>query len=297
LSRRARARNSGAQEQAEQQGTIVSNHDLDRASDEVDTERPSAARMYDYYLGGSYHFAADRALAEENLRAWPDMPLIARANRDFLRRAVTHLSARGVDQFLDLGAGIPTVGNTHDTALALNPEARVVYVDVDPVAVAHSTVILQDVPNATVVHADLRDPAEILERTEVPAFLDLSRPVGVIMLAVLHFVPPQEDAPGIVAAYREATSAGSYLVISHGTADYLPEQARRAEDVYERASHRLTFRNRAEVGELFAGYELEAPGLVDIIDWRPELSSGEPDPIGGGDVARYSGYVAVGRKA
>ena len=275
----------------------MSNHSLDWAPDEVDTERPSAARMYDYYLGGSCNFAADRALAEENLRAWPDMPQIARANRDFLQRAVTHLSARGVDQFLDLGSGIPTVGNTHDIALALNPEARTVYVDVDPVAVAHSTVILQDVPNAIVVHADLRDPAAILERTEVPAFLDLGRPVGVIMLAVLHFVNPEQDAPGIVAGYREGTGPGSYLVISHGTGDYLPERARRAEGVYERASHRLTFRSRAEVLELTAGYELEEPGLVDIIDWRPELSAGEPDPIGGGDVARYSGYVAVGRRA
>jgi hypothetical protein len=253
--------------------------------------------MYDYYLGGSYNFAADRALAEENLRAWPDLPLIARANRDFLQRAIAHLGARGVDQFLDLGSGIPTVGNTHDIALAANPEARVVYVDVDPVAVAHSTVILQDVPNATVVHADLRDPAAILERTEVPAFLDLGRPVGVIMLAVLHFVAPEQDAPGVVAGYREGTAAGSYLVISHGTGDYLPERARRASDVYERASHRLTFRSRSEVLELTAGYELEEPGLVDLIGWRPELSEGEPDPIGGGDVARYSGYAAVGRRA
>ena len=275
----------------------MSNHHLDWAPDEVDTERPSAARMYDYYLGGSCNFAADRALAEENLRNWPDMPLIARANRDFLHRAVTHLSAQGVDQFLDLGSGIPTVGNTHDVALSLNPEARTVYVDMDAVAVAHSTVILQDVPNAIVVHADLRDPAAILERTEVPAFLDLSRPVGVIMLAVLHFLAPEEDAPGVVAAYRAGTSAGSYVVISHGTGDYLPERARRAEGVYARASHRLTFRSRAEVLELLEGYELEEPGLVDVIGWRPELSSGEPDPIGGGDVARYSGYVAVGRKA
>ena len=277
-------------------GTIVENLRPGWAPEQVDIERPSAARMYDYYLGGSYNFAADRALAEENLRNWPDMPQIARANRDFLQRAVTFLSAQGVDQFLDLGAGIPTGGNTHDIALSLNPEARTVYVDVDPVAVAHSTVILQDVPNAIVVHADLRDPEAILTRSEVPAYLDLSRPVGVIMLAVLHFVTPEEDAPGLVAAYREGTSAGSYLVISHGTADYVPAQkARSAEHVYERASHRLVFRSRAEVRELLGGYELEEPGLVDIIDWRPELSTGDPDPIGGGDVARYSGYVAVGR--
>jgi hypothetical protein len=223
------------------------------------------------------------------------MPQIARANRDFLHRAVTHLSGLGVEQFLDLGAGIPTGGNTHDIALALNPEARTVYVDVDPVAVAHSTVLLQDVPNATVVHADLRDTAAILRRSEVPAFLDLGRPVAVIMLAVLHFLGPQDDAAGVVAAYRDATCAGSCLVVSHGTADYRPAGARKASGVYARASHRLTFRSRAEVAALLDGYGLEPPGLVDLIHWRPELTAGEADPLGG-DVARYSGYAAVGRK-
>jgi hypothetical protein len=261
----------------------------------VDIERPSAARMYDFYLGGSYNFAADRALAKENLENWPDMPHIARANREFLARAVGHLSGLGVDQFIDLGAGIPTGGNTHDIALSLNPEARTVYVDVDPVAVAHSTVLLQDVPNATVVHADLRDAEEILHRSELPSFLDLDRPVAVIMLAVLHFLGPQDDPAGVLAAYRDATCAGSRLVISHGTADYRPTGARKASEVYARASHRLTFRSREEVAALFAGYELESPGLVDIIHWRPELGAGGPDPLGG-DVARYSGYVAVGRK-
>ena len=262
----------------------------------MDIERPSAARMYDFYLGGSCHFAADRALAEEVVRTWPDMPAIARANRDFLQRAVRYLSGQGIDQFLDLGSGIPTVGNTHDIALSLNPEARIAYVDVDPVAVAHSTVILQDVPNATIVHADLRDAEAILHRSEVPSFLDLSRPVGVIMLAVLHFLSDEDDAAGVVAAYREASRAGSYLVVSHGTLDYLPAKARDVEGVYERASHRLNFRSRAEVLGLMDGYELEPPGLVDIIHWRPELSEDEPDPIGNGDVARYSGYAAVGRK-
>ena len=163
-------------------------------------------------------------------------------------------------------------------------------------AFPHSTVMLQDVPNETIVHADLRDPESILTRSEVASFLDPGRPVGVIMLAVLHFLTDEDDAPGAVAAYREASAAGSYLVVSHGTRDYLPAQAREAEGVYQRASHRLNFRSHADVLGLFDGYELEPPGLVDIINWRPELSTDEPDPIGGGDVARYSGYAAVGRK-
>lgn len=271
------------------------NHRPAWAPDEVDIERPSAARMYDYYLGGSYNFAADRALAEENLKNWPDMPHIARANRDFLHRAVTHLSSVGVDQFLDLGSGIPTGGNTHDIALSINPLARTVYVDMDPVAIAHSIVLLQDVPNATVVHADLRDVDAVMKHSVVPEFLDVNRPIGVIMLAVLHFVSAEDDAPGLVAAYRNATSQGSYLAISHGTADYQPDNARGASKVYARASHRLTFRSKAEVAELFTGYELIEPGLVDIIQWRPELTGDRPDPLDG-DVARYSGYVAVGRK-
>lgn len=272
------------------------NHRPAWAPDEVDIERPSAARMYDFYLGGSYNFAADRALAAENLRNWPDMPHIARANRDFLHRAVTYLSSQGVDQFLDLGSGIPTGGNTHDVALSLNPQARTVYVDMDPVAIAHSIVLLQDVPNATVVHADLRDVDAVMKHSVVPDFLDLGRPVGVIMLAVLHFVSPEDDAPGLVGAYRDATAQGSYLAVSHGTADYRPENARGASEVYTRASHRLTFRSKAEVAELFTGYELADPGLVDIIHWRPDLTGDRPDPLGG-DVARYSGYVAVGRKS
>ena len=273
----------------------MSKHRPAWAPDEVDIERPSAARMYDFYLGGSYNFAADRALAEENLRNWPDMPQIARANRAFLHRAVGYLSSMGVDQFLDLGSGIPTGGNTHDIALSLNPQARTVYVDMDPVAIAHSIVLLQDVPNATVVHADLRDVDTVMKYSVVPDFLDLSRPVGVIMLAVLHFVSAEDDAPGLVRAYRDATAQGSYLAISHGTADYQPENARGASAVYSRASHRLTFRSKAEVAELFTGYELAEPGLVDIIHWRPDPAGDRPDPLGG-DVARYSGYVAVGRK-
>ncbi|MBR7837227.1 SAM-dependent methyltransferase [Actinospica durhamensis] len=271
------------------------NHRPAWAPDEVDIERPSAARMYDYYLGGSYNFAADRALAEENLKNWPDMPHIARANRGFLHRAVTYLSSLGVDQFLDLGSGIPTGGNTHDIALSLNPRSRTVYVDMDPVAIAHSIVLLQDVPNATVVHADLRDVDAVMKHSVVPDFLDLSRPIGVIMLAVLHFVAPEDDAPALVGAYRDAMAQGSYLAISHGTADYQPESARGASELYTRASHQLVFRSKAEVAQLFIGYELVEPGLVDIIHWRPELTGSRPDPLDG-DVTRYSGYVGVGRK-
>ena len=266
------------------------------APDEIDIERPSAARMYDYYLGGSYNFAADRALAEQNMRAWPDMPHITRANRAFLHRAVAFLSRAGIDQFLDLGSGIPTNGNVHDVARANNPEARTVYVDVDPVAVAHSTALLADLSFATVIHADLRDPETVLEHPVLPQYLDLSRPVAVLMFAVLHFVSAQDGPTEIIATYRAASAPGSYLALSHGTDDYRPADAVQAKSVYTRASHALTFRSRDQVMSLTDGYELVDPGLVDIICWRPDPLDTSPDPLDG-DVRRYSGYAAVGRKS
>lgn len=262
------------------------------APDEIDMERPAAARMYDYYLGGSHNFAADRALADENMRVWPDLPHIARANRAFLGRAVSYLTGIGVHQFLDLGSGIPTSGNVHEIAGATHPEARIAYVDSDPVAVAHSRSLLIDEPSATVLHADLRDPDSVLEDPELRAFLDFDRPIAVLMVAVLHFVPEADDPAGVIAAYRDATVPGSHLVVSHATNEYRPEQAKRTEDIYSHASSPMTFRNRREVAALLSAYELVDPGLVDLISWRPDPRNTQPDPLGG-DVTRYSGLAAV----
>jgi len=252
--------------------------------------------MYDYYLGGSHNFAADRALAEENMRVWPDVAHIARANRAFLGRAVGFLSDRGVDQFLDLGSGIPTVGNVHDIAQAVNPKARTVYVDADHVAVAHAGSLLADQPNAAIVHADLRDPAAVLEDPAVGALLDFDRPVAVLMFSVLHFVVPADDPAGIIAAYRDATAPGSYLAVSHATNDYRPERAKATESIYSQASHQMIFRSREQVAALMHGYDLVPPGLVDMIHWRPDPADDTPDPLGG-DVTRYSGLAAVGLRA
>jgi SAM-dependent methyltransferase len=262
------------------------------APDDIDIETPSAARMYDYYLGGSHNFAADRALAEEYIKVLPDMPVIARAQRYVLHRMIRHLTAAGVTQFLDLGSGIPTACSVHEIALAADPNARVVYVDSDPVAVAHSTSLLTDVPHAAVIRADLRDPDAILSNSVVTDLLDPSRPVAVLMIAVLHFVADEDDPPGVVAAYRDATVPGSCLAITHATSDYQPQLARRAEAVYTRASHQIHYRDRQRILDMLAGYDLLEPGLVDMIHWRPEPSA-SPDPLGG-DVTRYSGYAAVG---
>jgi hypothetical protein len=265
------------------------------APDDVDLERPAAARMYDYYLGGSHNFEADRTLADDNLAVWPDLPHITRANRAYLGRVVEFLCAEGVDQFLDLGSGIPTAGNVHEIALAANPDARIVYVDTDPVAVAHGVSLLEDEPRAVALEGDLRESSAILQNVQVNRLLDFDRPIAVLMLAVLHFVADADDPTGVVAAYREATAPGSYLAVSHATGDYWPERAKQTEGIYQRSRNAMIFRSRDQVGELMAGYELVPPGLVDYTRWRPELDSDLDDPLGG-DVKRYSGYAAVGRR-
>lgn len=264
------------------------------APDDVEIEKPSAARMYDFYLGGSHNFAADRQLAARTIEAWPDVAHLCQANRAFLRRSVTHLAALGIEQFLDLGSGIPTAGNVHEVVHAINPRARVVYVDADAVAVAHSKALLRQEPEAVAVYADLRNPEAVLASPEVEGFLDLGQPVALLMFASLPFVPDEDDPVGIVAAYRDATAEGSYLALSHGTSDYRPEAVRRVEDVYTNASHAMRLRDRGTIGAMMAGYELLEPGLVDIIHWRPEPQS-PPDPLGG-DVTRYSLLAAVGRR-
>jgi len=260
------------------------------APDFVDLETPSAARMYDYYLGGSHNFEADRALAQAALRAWPETPYMCRANRAFLRRAVSHLAAAGIEQFLDLGSGIPTAGNVHEIARELRPSARTVYVDCDAVAHAHGSALLQDEPQAVYLQADLRDPEAVLGSAEVTGFLDLSK------LMTLHFVPDSDDPHGIVAAYREAVAPGSYFVFSHGTSEYRPSDTGGITAVYTQASHGIVPRDRKGIAELASGWELVEPGLVDVIHWRPVPAELESDPLDG-DVARYSTFVGVGRKA
>ena len=264
------------------------------APDSIDIDRPSVARMYDYFLGGSHNFAADRQLAEQALSVFPDAPHIVRANRAFLERAVHYLCAAGIDQFLDLGSGIPTAGNVHEIVLAANPSARTVYVDADPVAVAHAKALLADVPQVGVLRADLRDPDEVLKQA-VAAGLDLDRPLAVLLVSVLPFIPDEDDPAAIIAAYREASVPGSYLAISHGTNDYQPEAVGKVEGIYTRTTQPGVFRSRAEIERLLDGYELVEPGLIDAIHWHPGVDEDVPDPLGG-DVARYSLYAAVGRK-
>ncbi|MFI5955059.1 SAM-dependent methyltransferase [Cryptosporangium sp. NPDC051539] len=233
---------------------------------DVEPERPSAARVYDYYLGGSHNFAVDRAMAEQAIRILPELPANMRANRAFLRRAVRYMTAAGVRQFLDLGSGIPTVGNVHEVALGESRDARVVYVDVDSVAVAHSQSILEHVPEATIVQADVTEPDTVL--AQAASRLDFDRPIGVLMVALLHFVP--DDPRGLIVRYRDAVVPGSYLAISHGTADQQGERGAKMEALYSRSASPLVSRDRATIEGFFAGFELIEPGVVFVPRWRPD---------------------------
>lgn len=255
----------------------------------VDIESPSAARIYDYHLGGVHNFPVDRQVADQIARMAPDLPRIMRANRAFLDRAIRFLVAAGVRQFLDLGSGIPTVDNVHEIAQRIAPEARVAYVDNDSVAVAHSRALLEGNPYATAVEADIRNVARVLRAPEVSGLIDFSQPVALLMVAVLHFVPDSDDVDSIIAGYRHAVVDGSYLVISHAPADQNdePENAQQAHTTYRRRVTDFTPRTRAEVAAMFTGFDLVEPGLVHVEQWRPE-GGDTPDPVGG--------WVGVGRK-
>ncbi|WP_433315033.1 SAM-dependent methyltransferase [Micromonospora sp. CA-269861] len=250
------------------------------------TTRPNVARMYDYFLGGSHNFPADRAAADRVLEIFPETGVAAQTNRHFLRRAVRYAAEQGVRQFLDIGAGLPTQDAVHEVVRAVAPDARVVYVDYDEVAVGHARQLLTDVPGTAVVQGDLRRPDELLAHPDVRATLDLDQPVAVLLLAVLHFVPDHDDPWAAVARLRDATAPGSHLVLSHLTLDGIPpELAERGQAVYRNSSAPLVPRTRAETARFFAGYDLVEPGLVATTRWRPD---GAPETVDA------HGYAGVG---
>ncbi|WP_067489607.1 SAM-dependent methyltransferase [Actinomadura hibisca] len=236
----------------------------------VDTTTPNVARMYDFYLGGKDNYAADRAAAREVLKFAPHIPALARANRAFLRRAVRHLCAAGVDQFLDIGAGLPTHGNVHEIAQAAAPGSRVVYVDNDPTVLVHGRALLEGEEDAKVVPGDVRDVPGLLADPTVRGLLDLSRPVAVLMVALLHCVADEDDPWAAVAELRDALPPGSHLVLSHICASDHVDPARAAADVYQRSRTTMVLRERAAIERFMDGFELLDPGLAALDDWRPD---------------------------
>ncbi|HEY8474810.1 MAG TPA: SAM-dependent methyltransferase [Natronosporangium sp.] len=262
----------------------------DWAPEDVDINRPSAARIYDYLLGGSHNFAVDREAAKQALTYMPDIAVHARANRAFLYRAVRYLVDAGVRQFLDIGSGVPTVGNVHEVAQRIDPTARVVYVDIDPVAVAHSRAILAGNDRATVIQEDLRRPDAILDHPDLRAMLDFDKPIALLLVAILHAMPNEVDPHQIVARLTSQFVPGSHLVISHGTADGLAVPAG-FDSLTKRIEYPLTLRGHAEVCRFFEGFELVEPGVVYVPQWRPE----DPDDVGE-HPERSGQYAGVGRK-
>jgi hypothetical protein len=259
---------------------------------EINTGVAHPARVYDYMLGGKDNFAADRALADAVTAAMPSAPFMARANRAFLGRAVRYLTKEaGIRQFLDIGTGIPAAGNTHEVAQAVAPESRVVYVDNDPIVLAHARALMtSDAAGATAfIKADLRQPDRILADPVLHRTLDLAQPVALILVAIMMYVRDEENPRGIVSALLDALPSGSYLTMSHPSADFSPEEAAGAVAASERSGVSFTPRTQAEVAAFFAGLELVDPGVTPVLAWRPD-GAAPADPR-----AVYY-YGAMGRK-
>jgi SAM-dependent methyltransferase len=242
---------------------------------------PNAARVYDYVLGGYHNFAADREFVEQALKVWPEAAAVGHANRAFVRRSVRWLVDAGIRQFLDLGSGIPTLGNVHEIAQAAAPECRVVYVDIDPVAVAHSKAILADNPLADALRADLRDASEILTHPDVTGLLDFTQPVAVLFNSVLHFVEDTDDLIGVMNTVRAELARGSYIVITHGTPlEELTREQEGIRELYRSTPSQGHLRTPEAVLAMIAGMALVEPGIVPVTDWHPdpEETGDQPQP-------------------
>jgi hypothetical protein len=246
---------------------------------EIDTTKANIARVYDYWLGGSHNFRADQDVARAMIAVDPNIRAMMRANRAFLGRAVQYLVREaGIRQFLDIGSGIPTEQNVHEVAQAAASGSRVVYVDNDEIAVAHSRLMLEDNPDAAVIQADLREPDKILADPETQLLIDFTQPVALLLLAVLHFVPDGADPAQIMATLRDAVPPGSYLVICHACRDVRPDTADNATAVYtSRVAAQLRVRTRGEIAALFEGFTPVEPGLVWIPEWRPDSPADVPE--------------------
>jgi S-adenosyl methyltransferase len=260
---------------------------------DIDTSRPHPARMYDYYIGGKNHFAADREAADRVLAAWPAARIGLRENRKFLGRAVRYLAEEaGIRQFLDIGTGLPTTNNVHEVAQAVAPSSRVVYVDNDPLVLAHARALLASSPEGRTayVQADLSDPAAILSSPVVRDVLDFSQPIALMLVAVLHFLFDEEKPDEVVGALLDAMPSGSYLAASHMTLEHDPAVGV-GQQVYLDSGIPMHARDADEFARLaFSGLEIVPPGVVLVSEWRPDFPGPLPTP------AEVSCYGGVARK-
>lgn len=260
----------------------------------VDISVPSVARLYDFMLGGGHNFAADREVGIRIERSMPGLRQAARVNRAFLGRVVRFMMAHGIRQFLDIGSGIPTVGNVHEIAHQVDPRCRVVYVDRDPIAVAHSELMLAGNDHAAIVQADMRDPELILSSPPARRLLDLSEPLGLLMLLMLHWIPDDSDPFGLLARYRDPLAEGSFLAITHATGDRQGEKLTEATDVIERSKSpdQVTLRSHDAIVPMFGDFQILEPGLVGCALWRP----GGPADVSDDVDMNALVYAGVGRK-
>ena len=245
-----------------------------RPSLDLRTDVPHAARLYDYFLGGKDNFAADREAAAKMLEIFPGMATGAKANRRFLGRAVRLAADLGIGQYLDIGTGIPAADNTHEVAQSVAPDSRIVYVDNDPIVLAHARALLQGTPEGRTAYldADFRDHQRILSAPDTAELIDFTQPVALLTVALLHFIP-DDDGPGeILERYKAALPPGSVLILSHATADLVedPERSRAVVGTYSGVGVSLTVRSRERVREFFSGWDLLEPGVVPVSEWRPD---------------------------
>ncbi|WP_406455861.1 SAM-dependent methyltransferase [Streptomyces sp. NBC_00876] len=270
----------------------MSRPETDPTALRIDTSKPHPARMYDWFLGGKDNYPVDEVMGRQMLTVEPSIPVMAKVNRAFMHRATQWLAGQGVHQFLDIGTGIPTEPNLHQVAQQAVPTTRVVYCDNDPIVLAHAEALLKGTPEGAIdyVQADARDVDAILERAGKT--LDFSRPLALSLISLLHFVSDEDGAYELVSRLTGVLAPGSHLVISHLTADFHPEEARKVDEMYKANTLTLAPRNRAQFAAFFDGLDIVEPGIVAAEAWHPEL--GEPVP-GQEDIVS-AGYVAVGRK-
>ena len=260
-------------------------------AEEIDTSKPHPARMYDYYLGGWDNYEVDREAAQRVVDVLPDIIPGARANRDFLNRTVRFLAESGIRQFIDIGTGIPTSPNTHEIAQSVSPDIRVAYVDNDPIVGAHAGARLTGAGNTGFLLGDVRDPRGILDHPIIDKLVDFNQPVGLLLVAVLHFIRDEEDPAGIMATLWDALPPGSHLVLSHATGDFHTSSLSEVFKIYERAAATLNLRTYDQVRAFVDGFPLVDPGLVQVPLWRPD-----GEPLTGQELRRVGFYGAVARK-
>lgn len=260
------------------------------APESIDLDRPNAARVYDYLLGGAANFEQDRVFAEKVIAAMPHARTAARLNRAFLHRAVRFCVDAGIRQFIDVGSGIPTAGNVHEIAQSIAPECRVLYVDNEPVAVTHSELLLRGNDNADAIRADLADPEAVLQSEAAARLIDFDQPMAVLMVSVLHFVAEDPDPHAAVRRYVDVMAPGSYLVLSHA-ANLTTDGSIKTEKLYRQSNNPGVARSNGEILAFFDGTEIVEPGLVWTPEWRPE----SPGDVGENPEMSLV-YAGVGRK-